>query len=153
MTTREGNALTPEDCGEALRVCGSFNLRRASRLVTQLYDDYLQPVGLRSTQVVVLLAVAKESEISMVRLAREMVLSPSTLSRNLRPLERDGLIKIMENLKRGKRVKLTAKGRQTLLAAVPCWQQAQQKFTELIGSNAWQELSERLTQTVTALRA
>ena len=88
----------------------------------------------------------------MGRLAREMVLSPSTLSRNLQPLERDGLIKIISNPKRGKRVKLTAKGRQTLLATVPYWQQAQQKFIELVGGNAWQELSERLTKTVTALR-
>ena len=142
MADNNDDILTPALCEEAMRVCGSFTLRKASRSVTQLYDDYLQPTGLRSTQVVVLLAVAKD----------EMVLSPSTLSRNLQPLERDGLIKIISNPKRGKRVKLTAKGRQTLLATVPYWQQAQQKFIELVGGNAWQELSERLTKTVTALR-
>ena len=152
MTDKNEDVLTPAVCDEAMRVCGSFNLRKASRSVTQLYDDYLQPTGLRSTQVVVLLAVAKEEEVGMARLAREMVLSPSTLSRNLQPLERDGLIKVMSNPKRGKRVKLTAKGRQTLLAAVPYWQRAQQKFTELIGGDAWQELSERLGETVAALR-
>ena len=144
--------LNPEMCDEVLRVCGSFNLRRAARSVTQLYDDFLHPTGLRSTQVVVLVILAKESEISMARLARELMLSPSTLSRNLRPLERDGLLEIVDNQRRRKSVKLTLEGRQTLLDAVPYWLKAQQKFTELVGDQTWTELSEKLARTVTALR-
>ena len=145
-------ALTPAQCDAVLNVCGSFNLRKAARSVTQLYDDYLQPTGLRSTQVVVLVTLAKEQDISMGRLARELMLSPSTLSRNLRPLERDGLIAIDDSGKRGKSVNLTTAGQQALGAAVPYWQRAQAKFTELVGCDSWQDLSARLAQTVSALR-
>ena len=144
--------LAPEVCDEVLRVCGSFNLRKAARSVTQLYDDYLQPTGLCSTQIVVLITLARENELSMGRLARELMLSPSTLSRNLKPLERDGLIAVTDNNKRGKTVRLTGAGSQALLDAVPYWQRAQSKFTELVGSDSWQELSVRLAQTVSALR-
>ncbi|MEZ5584455.1 MAG: hypothetical protein R3F37_18350 [Candidatus Competibacteraceae bacterium] len=62
-------------------------MRKASRSVTQLYDDYLQPTGLRPLQVVVP-SSWPGTAISMGRLAWELMLSPSTLSRNLRPLER-----------------------------------------------------------------
>ena len=48
----------PDLWAEVLRTCGSFNLRKATRVVTQLYDDILQPTGLRSTQVVLLVALA-----------------------------------------------------------------------------------------------
>ena len=85
----------------ALDVCGSFNLRKATRAVTQLYDDILQPSGLRSTQVVILLNLGIQEEMSVSRLARELHLSPSTLTRNLQPLERDGLIKKSKRGKRG----------------------------------------------------
>lgn len=145
--------LNPEMCNEVLRVCGSFNLRKAARAVTQLYDDFLQPTGLRSTQVVVLVILAKEEEISMSRLARELMLSPSTLSRNLRPLERDGVLEIIDSGKRGKAVKLTVAGRQKLLDTVPYWLKAQEKFTTLVGGQAWGDLSEKLSTTVAALRS
>jgi hypothetical protein len=57
--------------GKILRTCGSFNLRKVTRVVTQLYDDILQPTGLRSTQVVLLVALAAEGEMSVGYMARE----------------------------------------------------------------------------------
>ncbi|MFQ5937056.1 MAG: MarR family winged helix-turn-helix transcriptional regulator [Acidiferrobacterales bacterium] len=145
--------LTVDACREVLRECGSFNLRKASRVVTQLYDDILQPTGLRSTQVVVLVTLAVEQELSMVGLARQLVLSPSTLSRNIRPLERDGLIEIRDAGKRGKLIRLTARGRKALLKALPYWQKAQERFTGLVGVTAWAKLSKHLAATVTATRS
>lgn len=144
--------LSSDACREVLRQCGSFNLRKASRVVTQLYDDILQPTGLRSTQVVVLVMLGAEQELSMARLARQLVLSPSTLSRNILPLERDGLVETGYSGKRGKSVRLTARGRKALLHAVPYWQKAQAKFTQLVGAGAWKELSRHLATTVTATR-
>lgn len=144
--------LSVDACREVLRECGSFNLRKASRVVTQLYDDILQPTGLRSTQVVVLVTLSVEVELSMARLARQLVVSPSTLSRNIRPLERDGLVETDYSGKRGKCVRLTARGKKTLLHALPYWQKAQARFTQLVGADAWKELSEHLATTVTAAR-
>ena len=144
--------LSSEACRKVLRQCGSFNLRKASRVVTQLYDDILQPTGLRSTQVVVLVMLGAERELSMARLARQLVLSPSTLSRNILPLERDGLVETSYSGKRGKSVRLTARGRKALLHAFPYWQKAQTKFTQLVGADAWRALSKHLATTVTATR-
>lgn len=144
--------LTIDACREVLRECGSFNLRKASRVVTQLYDDILQPTGLRSTQVVVLVMLVVEEELSMAGLARQLLLSPSTLSRNIRPLERDGLIEIRDAGKRGKSVRLTARGRKALLKALPYWQKAQARFTGLVGVTAWAKLSGQLAKTITATR-
>jgi len=143
--------LNLEFCREVLRTCGSFNLRKASRAVTQLYDDILQPTGLRSTQVVVLVALAAEPELNLARLARELVLSPSTLSRTIGPLKRDGLLQTYAG-KRGKSVRLTQRGEKALLAAVPYWQKAQAKFTGMVGATAWEKLTDQLSQTVAATR-
>jgi DNA-binding MarR family transcriptional regulator len=145
--------LDVEACREVLGTCGSFNLRRASRVVTQLYDDILQPTGLRSTQIAVLVALAAEPELSLARLARELVLSPSTLSRTVRPLERDGLLKAYSAGQRGKSLRLTKRGEKRLRAAVPYWQKAQEKFTELVGVAVWEELSEQLGKIVAAMRS
>jgi DNA-binding MarR family transcriptional regulator len=149
---RQADNLNLAFCRQVLRSCGSFNLRKASRAVTQLYDDILQPTGLRSTQVVVLVALAAEPELNMARLARELVLSPSTLSRTIRPLEREGFLEAYSG-KRGKSVRLTKRGEKALLAAVPYWQKAQAKFTGMVGAVAWEELTEQLTKTVVATRS
>jgi DNA-binding MarR family transcriptional regulator len=142
-----------EACREVLRECASFNLRKASRVVTQLYDDVLQPTGLRSTQVALLVLLAVEHESSMARLARQMMLSPSTLSRNLGPLQRDGLVEVHDAGKRGKSVSLTSKGRKALSVAFPYWQEAQKKFTALVGASTWSKLSRQLAKTTNAARS
>jgi DNA-binding MarR family transcriptional regulator len=72
-----------------------------------------------------LVALVAEGEMSVSYMARELIMSPSTLSRTLMPLERDGLIAITSNGKRGKLVRLTAAGESALLHAVPYWQKAQ----------------------------
>ena len=136
--------VDPLVCRDVLNQCGSFSLRKASRAVTQLYDDALQPVGLRSTQVVVLLTVAASNEPNMTRLAYELVTSPSTLSRSILPLQRDGYLEVKSDGGRGKIVTLTAKGHEKLLEVTPYWQKAQAKFLDLVGEASWQELSQRL---------
>lgn len=149
---QHADRLSPELCSEVLRSCGSFNLRRASRAATRLYDEILQPTGLRSTQIVVMVVLAMEPEQSMVRLARELVVSPSTLSRTLGPLVRDGLIASSGGGRRGKCLELTQRGRRALLDAIPYWRKAQQEFTGLVGTDNWRVLSERLSRTVSAVR-
>lgn len=153
MPRRKNPEPSVETCREVLRQCASFNLRKASRVVSQLYDDVLQPTGLRSTQVALLLTLAVEGEPTMARLARQLLLSPSTLSRNLRPLERDGLVEVRHTGKRGKSVALTAEGRKALLEAFPYWREAQARFTGLVGAGTWSKLSRELAKTTTAARS
>ncbi len=140
------------DAGKVLAICGSFNLRKASRVLTQMFDEALQPTGLRSTQLVILLVLARDGEIGMSGLSRELVLSPSTLSRNLRPLEREGLLRITGNAGRGKRVCLTSEGRKRVLEAAPYWQAAQERFVRQVGAASWSDMTCRLNQLVDAMR-
>jgi DNA-binding MarR family transcriptional regulator len=134
---------------EAARVCACFNFRKASRAVTQLFDTTLQPGGLRSTQFVILVAVAVDGTAKLPGLARMLNVDRSTLTRNLQPLAREGLLKITDT--RGERassVRLTAKGERVLVATVPLWEKAQKAFVERLGGKRWQAMLEDLNRVV-----
>src|SRR6185369_1797370 len=73
-------------------MCASFNLRKASRAVTQLFDNALHPIGLRSTQLVILLASGIYESLSLSQLADIIVSDRTTLTRALKPLLRKGLL-------------------------------------------------------------
>ena len=83
------------DCLEEARQCLNFRLRRVSRLVGQHYDAALRPAGLRATQFSLLVVVASSAETSMSRVTQAMGMERSALARNLKPLERQGLLKIV----------------------------------------------------------
>lgn len=143
--------LDLQKCVEAANHCACFNFRKASRAVTQLFDDALQPTGLRSTQLVILIAAAVFDAVSVSRLARELVMDRSTLTRNLRPLERRGLIALAPGKdERTRLVALTSAGKKQLSAALPVWEQAQTRFQEKLGAARWKSLLQGLTATVDA---
>ena len=136
-------------CAEAATNCACFNFRKASRAVTQLFDDALQPTGLRSTQLVILIAAAVFDSAAVSRLARELVMDRSTLTRNLRPLERRGLLELVPGKDvRTRLVVLTPSGKQQLAEALPIWEAAQQRFQEQLGQARWEQLQQSLAATV-----
>lgn len=136
---------------EAARVCACFNFRKASRAVTQLFDTVLQPSGLRSTQFVILVAIGAEGHPNLPGLARSLNVDRSTLTRNLQPLARDGLLRVLEG--RGERasiVRLTPKGERLLAATVPLWEKAQGRFVEMFGGQRWPSMLADLNRVVDA---
>src|SRR5215470_6852850 len=78
--------LNREKCLEMVSTCACFNFRKASRTVTQLFDQILAPIGLRSTQLVILVAAQALGPCGLARLARELVMDRSTITRNIHPL-------------------------------------------------------------------
>lgn len=141
-------------CVGAVEACACFNLAKASRSVTQLFNSTLQPSGLRSTQFVLLALIRIEEPASMNRLVQRMIVDRSTLTRNLRPLEAAGFVKVTQPAgQRTKSVQLTAKGRRKLTATVPLWEQAQALFVESLGVGRWKGLRKALSSAVTAKRA
>ena len=72
--------------------CACLNVRKAARAITQLFDEVLQPTGLRSTQFPLLVTVALLGEAPVTQLAEELVMDRTTLARNLKPLESQGLL-------------------------------------------------------------
>jgi DNA-binding MarR family transcriptional regulator len=126
---------------EAARVCGCFNLRRAARAVTRLYDEALDKGGLRSTGFVALAMIEAEGEVTLPRLATLLGVDRSTLTRNLNPLRRQGLVELRQSASsRMSTARLTRSGRATLRRCVPLWQAAQVRFEERVGSPQWTQI-------------
>jgi len=118
--------------------CLCHRTRMASRAVTRLYDDILRPTGLRATQLAVLVAVGNEDATSITELAKFMGMDRSTLTRNLTPLEREGLIRVgNEGWRRSRIVEITNKGRSRLREALPFWEKAQQTMRQKLGGRRW----------------
>jgi DNA-binding MarR family transcriptional regulator len=141
------------DPAEVARRCACFNLRKAARAVTQLYDAALEPAGLRATQMSVLVALSLAEGAPLSRMADALVMDRTTLTRNLRPLKRRGWVQIEPGEDRRERtVSLTDSGRNALAAAMPLWQQAQARFLERIGQARWAGLLPDLEELTSAAR-
>jgi DNA-binding MarR family transcriptional regulator len=125
--------------------CVCLQLRRTARAVTQLYDAALQPCGLRSTQLALLVPMAKAGRIGVSDLAQLLVIDPTTLSRSLRKLEAMDLIVIAAGSDRRHRlVRLSNKGRRVLLKALPHWKKIQQEVLSKLAESDWRELQASL---------
>jgi DNA-binding MarR family transcriptional regulator len=110
----------------------------AARAVTRLYDDILRSVGLRATQLAVLVAVGNENVVSITALPKFMGMDRSTLTRNLTPLEREGLIRVgNEGWRRSRTVEITNKGRSRMRDALPLWEKAQEAMRQKLGDRRW----------------
>jgi DNA-binding MarR family transcriptional regulator len=122
-------SLKPEDCN-------CFVVRSAARHVTQLYDQFLAPVGLHVTQFSILAKLKRLGPMTINALAKEMVMDRTTLGRNVLPLERDGLIRIEASASdgRAKELHLTKAGEKRLLAGREAWERAQARFDSRFGA-------------------
>jgi DNA-binding MarR family transcriptional regulator len=148
-----------DECLAMGMTCACYNLRRASRVVTQVFDAYFDELGIKSTQYTVLAALAYESEgkPTVTHLAEALVLEQSSLSRNLAVLERQGLIRLTagEDDKRERIVMLTRAGRAALTRGYPAWKAAQAAIAEALDpkelENQLRSLR-RLTKTAQSLR-
>lgn len=118
--------------------CAGFNLRRASRAVTQHFDHALAPVGLRTTQFTLLAALALAGPVSTNELALGLVVDRTTLTRNLRLLREAGLVERQRSATgREIRFVLSETGREALARAIPVWQAAQHGIEQAFGAARW----------------
>ncbi|MDF1837783.1 MAG: MarR family winged helix-turn-helix transcriptional regulator [Planctomycetota bacterium] len=114
--------------------CTCFNLRRAARTAGRYYDAALGPVGLRNTQFSALAVLTQMGPTPVSRLAEVMAMERTTLTRNLKPLERDGLVEQSVGEDRRQRiVKLTRSGRAMYAKALALWQTANDSAGEALG--------------------
>jgi len=131
--------------------CACQKVRMAARAVTRAYDDALRPVGLRATQLAVLVAIAVEGAMSITALAKSMIMDRSTLTRNLRPLEEEGLVAVgLEGWRRSRTLEVTAKGRSRLAEALPLWKQAQETLRRKLGEQNWVHIHSDLDRLIRA---
>jgi DNA-binding MarR family transcriptional regulator len=136
---------------EILANCACHRVRTAARAVTRAYDEALRPVGLRATQLAVLVATAADEALSITALASLMGMDRSTLTRNLRPLEAEGLIAIgNEGWRRSRTLQITKTGRSRLREAVPLWERAQQTLRKKLGDRRWDAIRNNLDDLIRA---
>ncbi|WGL62880.1 MarR family winged helix-turn-helix transcriptional regulator [Pseudomonas sp. CW003PS] len=127
--------------------CLCTQLRRASRGVTRRYDDALAAVGLGAAQFSLLRHVQRLTQPSISVLADAMGLDRSTLGRNLRVLEEQGLVQLGEGRDlRAREVRLTEAGLQRIGQALPLWEQVQRELNARLGAERRAELMSLLEE-------
>jgi DNA-binding MarR family transcriptional regulator len=127
--------------------CLCFRARRVSRTLTRLYDEALRPLGIQATQLTLLNAIAMcgGHGAPMRRLANILAMDGTTLTRNVRPLEKAGLVRIVRppSDRRVRVVRLTPEGERLIEDALPLWTQAHERVITTLGLDAATELRDR----------
>jgi len=131
--------------------CACTRVRTAARLMTRAYDEALRPCGLSAGQLAILAAVDVDKATSIAELSKRLAMDRTTLSRNLRPLEKARWVRLgAEGWKRSKTVHVTTEGRQRLARATALWETAQATFLKRFGKVEWARV-ERDLQAISAM--
>lgn len=103
--------------------CMCLHVQRAARALARRFDEALKPFGLTNQQFSLLMSLNRPQPPRMKEVALLLALDRTTLTANLKPLERRGLMRIDPDGedRRSRRLVLTDAGRQTLAAALPAW--------------------------------
>lgn len=134
--------------------CACFNLRKTARAVTQHYSKFMADTGLKETQFSILSVLKQTGPLPMGHLAEALVMDRTTLTRNLKPLRINGLLKIVPgNDGRTKLVLITPKGSSAFTKALPSWTKAQDTLINVFGQNEWNILKVQLNLLQSMARA
>lgn len=147
--SKDNSTLDLSRCAD----CTCFNLRKASRAITGFYDEMLKPSGLRATQFTLLVVIHNAGDATINTLAKKLVMDRTTLTRNLKPLEKTGLIETSPGVDRRTRsVALSERGREKLRTSLPLWERAQDRLTGAFGQHRLLTMIADLTETVAAVK-
>lgn len=118
------NTLTPEITGMVRDTCLCLHLQRAARAVGRRFDMVFRPFDLTNGQFSLLMSLNRSEPAGIRAVSTLLAMDRTTLTAALKPLERRGLITVAVDPadRRGRRLSLTAKGRELLTAALPVWQ-------------------------------
>jgi DNA-binding MarR family transcriptional regulator len=123
------------------RTCIAVRLRLLNRVVTSIYDDALRPLGLKVSQLNILIVTARLGLARPAQVCEILQLDVSTLSRNVKPLQTHGWLEVVpEKDARSQPFRLTPQGKRLIETAIPPWEKAQQQATELLGSEGIAQL-------------
>jgi DNA-binding MarR family transcriptional regulator len=121
--------------------CACATLRRASRALSQGYEEALRPVGLRATQFTILQTLDMAREVTQRRLGQILALDSTTLTRTLRIMTRAGWIAERRGTDRRERLlSLSAEGRSVFDTARPHWEKAQAEMRQRLGEALWNQI-------------
>jgi len=133
--------------------CTGFNLKKATRVIQNLFDEAFKPVGLEGTQYTVLGHIFVHGPISLTKVAEIMHVDRTTLARNLSPLEKKGLVEIKPGSdRRAKIITVTDKGKGVLAKALPLWKKTQKKIKDTLGIDNWESMIANLSGLVSQIK-
>lgn len=133
--------------------CACFRARSLARVVTAHYDGIIGGSGLKTTQLAILSTIRAHGAVSMQALAAELGVDPSTMTRTLAPMEREGFVASETGEdRRVKELALTPKGHRKLAEAGRLWVTAQESLAAKIGRERFDRLLDDMGEVVAALR-
>src|ERR1700682_2662962 len=116
------------------RSCIAVRLRLLNRVVTNFYDDALRPLGLKVSQLNILIVTARLGLAWPAQVCAILQLDPSTLSRNVERMRAHGWLEVVpDEDARPQPFRLTQQGKRLIEKAVPAWEEAQRQASELLG--------------------
>jgi DNA-binding MarR family transcriptional regulator len=131
MTQR--NATVEDEIAGIGGRCYAYQARKTANAVLRAYNDWMKPIDLEMAQFSTLCAILDGSAISIGGLADLLGVERSTLVRNLKVLERKGLVRVAARTQRRLTHELTDAGVEMMRRALPLWQQAQGAMEAVIG--------------------
>jgi DNA-binding MarR family transcriptional regulator len=146
---RQSRKTLRSDAQEVVETCAGWNSRFAARIISQYLDERLGKAGLSVARLGLMAQIAAASDDTLGGLAARSGVEQSTLSRNLRMLEKEGLVEIaiVEADQRRRAVWLTEAGARKLEAAIPVWRKAHAKLSKRLPP----ELARGLAEAAAAL--
>ena len=137
--------------------CTCMRVRQTSRALSRLYDENLRPTGLQVSQLTLLVATARfgDAGANIGKMADVLGMDRTTLTRNVRPLEKAGLLRVARDPAdaRARIVLLTRAGEQAIEEAFPLWEKSQKHVRSLLGATQVEKLRAHLTRTLAVVSA
>lgn len=128
------------------KTCHCTRIRAAARTMTRIYDEAMRPTGLKGNQLTMLVATDLMQPVSITALSDQLSMERTTLTRNLTPLQKDGLISIQSGKGRTREISLTPKGHKRIEQAKPLWKNAQDQIEKLLGKEKAKSLDTTLEE-------
>jgi len=118
--------------------CLCLHVQRAARAIARRYDEALRPVGLTNGQFSLLMSLNRPEPPTISSVSKLLAMDRTTLTANIKPLERRGLLRVTvdEADRRSRRLTLTDDGRDILKVALPLWEQAQKDNATILEDSA-----------------
>ena len=141
MTTKQAKPTIDTIAEE----CIAVRMRMLNRAVTNLYDDALRPLGVRVSQMNILVAAGRMGTARPAEVCERLHLNVSTLSRNVERMKAQGWLEVIPDEDgRAQPFRLTAQGRRLLEKAAPAWKKAQQQAKAILGAGIVGQLGEAI---------
>lgn len=134
--------------------CFGLNIQRAARVVAKKFDDAFRPLGINHWQFAMLMALNVPNGLSVNELARSLVVDRTTITANVKPLERAGLltVRVDQEDARSRRIELTPNGGAVVNAAFPIWEEVNCSIGNSLRDSMGQEILDGLASIIVKQR-